>query len=49
MYENRNYVGGTTTYTNWDARLGGFIVYNRGLSDSEITYNYDELKSKYGL
>jgi hypothetical protein len=42
-------VGGTQTYNNWDARLGGFIVYNRGLSDSEITYNYDELKSKYGL
>jgi len=33
----------------WNARLGGFIVYNRGLSDSEITYNYNELKSKYGL
>lgn len=42
-------VGGTASYTNWDARLGGFIVYNRGLSDSEITYNYNELKSKYGL
>jgi len=35
--------------STWNARLGGFIVYNRGLSDSEITYNYNVLKSKYGL
>ena len=35
--------------STWNARLGGFIVYNRGLSDSEITDNYNVLKSKYGL
>ena len=46
-------VGSSDTYggnsSTWNAKLGGFIVYNRGLSDTEITYNYNILKSKYGL
>ena len=35
--------------SNWNARLGGFIVYNRGLSDDEITQNYNVLKGRYGI
>jgi len=42
-------VGGTASYTNWNARLGGFIVYNRGLSDAEVTQNFNALKGRYGL
>lgn len=33
----------------WNARLGGFIVYNRGLSDAEITTVYNSLRGRYGL
>lgn len=40
------YGGNTST---WNARLGGFIVYNRGLSDEEIYRNYQTLRSRYGV
>jgi hypothetical protein len=41
-------LGFTDEYgSNWNARLAGFIVYNRGLSDAEITSNYNSLKSRY--
>lgn len=44
-------VGSTDEYggnsSTWNARLAGFIVYNRGLSDAEITTNYNSLKSRY--
>lgn len=40
------YGGNSST---WNARLGGFIVYNRGLSDTEILNNYNSLKSRFGL
>jgi hypothetical protein len=40
------YGGNSST---WNARLGGFIVYNRGLSDTEISHNYNALKSRFGL
>jgi len=33
--------------STWNANLGGFIVYNRGLSDDEIQQNYNALKSRY--
>jgi hypothetical protein len=33
----------------WNARLGEFIVYNRGLSDDEISQNYNALKGRYGI
>jgi hypothetical protein len=35
--------------TNWDARLGQFLVYNRPLSDSEMTTVYNDLRVKVGL
>ena len=42
-------LGGTNEGSNWNARLGGFIVYNRGLSDDEIAQNYNVLKGRYGI
>jgi hypothetical protein len=33
----------------WDARLGGFIVYNRGLSDDEIKIMVNQLKIRYSI
>jgi len=35
--------------STWNARINGFLVYNRGLSDGEITQNYNVLRSKLGL
>lgn len=43
-------LGWDDTYgTSWNARLNGFIVYNRGLSSAEIQENYNILKSRVGL
>jgi len=33
----------------WNARLGGFIVYNRGLSDTEVTDVYTTIRTRYGI
>ena len=35
--------------SEWDARLGAFLVYNRSLSDAELARVYAELKPTYGL
>jgi len=43
---SNEYGGNSST---WNAKLGGFIVYNRGLSDGEITQNYNALRGRYGL
>jgi hypothetical protein len=40
------YGGNSST---WNARLGGFIVYNRGLSDDEISTTVNALKPRYGI
>lgn len=40
------YGGNSST---WDARLATFIVYNRGLTDSEIIQNANALKTRFGL
>lgn len=40
------YGGNSST---WNAQIGGFIVYNRGLSDQEITTVYNTLRSRYGI
>jgi hypothetical protein len=34
---------------DWNARLGQFLVYNRALSDSEMTTVYNDLRVKVGL
>lgn len=35
--------------STWDAKLGGFIVYNRGLTDIEILTTVNALKLRYGI
>jgi hypothetical protein len=39
--------GGTSS--TWDARIGHFIVYNRALSNYELSYNHNLLKVRYGI
>jgi hypothetical protein len=39
--------GGTSS--TWDARIGHFIVYNRGLSNAELLYNHNALRTRYGI
>lgn len=38
---------GTNAYLG--GRIGGFVVYNRALSPTEILQNYDAAKSRFGL
>jgi hypothetical protein len=40
------YGGNSST---WNARLGGFIVYNRGMDASEISAVYSGIRSRYGI
>lgn len=43
-------LGSTDEYgTTWDARIGHFIVYNRGLSNAELLYNHNALRTRYGI
>lgn len=42
-------LGNTDEFTAWDARLGGFIVYNRGLSDAEVLSVHNTIKARYGI
>jgi hypothetical protein len=46
-------LGSTDEYggnsSTWNARLGGFIVYNRGLSDDEIKITVNAIKPRYGI
>lgn len=46
-------LGGADEYggssSTWNARLGSFIVYNRGLTDAEISQNYSALRNRYGI
>ena len=46
-------LGGSDEYggnsSTWNARLGGFIVYNRGLTDNEISTTVNGLKKRYGI
>jgi len=35
--------------STWNAKLGGFIVYNRGLTDDEISTTANALKPRYGI
>jgi len=47
------HLGGSDEYggssSTWNARLGGFIVYNRGLTDNEISTTVNGLKKRYGI
>lgn len=35
--------------SSWNARLGGFIIYNRGLSDDEVKQNAYALRGRFGV
>ena len=35
--------------STWNAKLGGFIVYNRGLTDDEIKITVNAIKPRYGI
>jgi len=35
--------------STWNAQLGGFIVYNRGLDDTELTSVHNTIKTRYGI
>lgn len=39
--------GGNTSA--WDARLGGFLVYNRELAEAEIQQNFNALRGRFGI
>jgi hypothetical protein len=48
------YIGGDDTYSsatssNWDGKLSMFMVYNRGLSSTEIYQNYFVQKNKFSI
>jgi hypothetical protein len=46
-------LGGSDEYggnsSAWNAQLNSFIVYNRGLSDNEITQNFNALRGRYSI
>jgi hypothetical protein len=46
-------LGSTDEYggssSTWNARIGHFIVYNRGLSNTELLYNHNLLRIRYGI
>jgi hypothetical protein len=42
-------LGSSDENSTWNARINGFLVYNRGLSDAEITQNFNAIKSRFGL
>lgn len=40
---------GADEYEGWNAQINMFTVYNRGLTDNEISQNYNALKARFGL
>jgi hypothetical protein len=46
-------LGGSDEYggnsSTWNARLGAFIVYNRGLSDSEVSQVYNTVRGSWSI
>lgn len=46
---NLTSTGVRINYSNWNARIQIFMAYNRGLSNDEISQNYDILKKNIGL
>ena len=43
------YVGSDVFGNNWIGKIAQACMYTRSLSDSEILYNYNALKGRYGL
>ena len=46
-------LGGADEYggssSTWNARLGAFIVYNRGLSNTEVSSVYDTIRGGWSI
>lgn len=46
-------LGSTDEYggnsSTWNARLNSFVVYNRGLTDAEVSQNFEALRGRYGI
>jgi hypothetical protein len=42
-------IGGTDEYAGSDGRIGQFLMYNRSLSDAEMTSVYEQLRVKVGV
>jgi hypothetical protein len=36
-------------YTYYNGRVGNFLIYDRSLSASEVSQNFNAQKSRYGL
>jgi len=43
------HIGNNDEYSGWDANIGQFLMYNRSLSDAEMTQVYNILRLKVGL
>lgn len=37
-------IGNTQEYSGWDAGVSAFVLYNRGISDSELTDNVSVIR-----
>jgi len=35
--------------SQWNAAIGTFLVYNRGLTDDEVAFNFNALRTSYGV
>ena len=46
---NKLYIGGNTSDFMWNGAIGNFQVYNRVLTTSEVTQNFNYQKTRYGL
>ena len=46
---NKLYIGGNTSDYMWNGAIGNFQVYNRVLTTSEVTQNFNYQKTRYGL
>ena len=49
---SRPYMGivyGTNLYSYYNGRIGNFLIYNRALSASEVSQNYNATKGRFGL
>lgn len=42
-------IGGNTNSYQWNGSISNFLVHNRVLSASEITQNYNALRSRFGI
>lgn len=48
-FTTKLYIGGTTGGYQWDGAIGNVQVHNRILTPAEVTQNFNNLKTRYGL